>query len=148
MRSTIIRMSMTLFVAVAGIAAAATAAGASATLDRIKSGGKITLGYRESSVPFSYLGAEQKPVGLSMELCAAVVEQVKTALNMQRLEVGYVPVNASNRIPLLQNGTIDIECGSTTNSLDRQKQVAFSVATYVTSPRWLVMASSGIADVK
>jgi glutamate/aspartate transport system substrate-binding protein len=142
------RTSLLLFLTVASIAVAATVEAASPTLDKIKATGKITLGYRESSIPFSYLGGEQKPVGLSMDLCAAVVEKVKAELKTPGLEVAYTPVNPSNRIPLLQNGTIDIECGSTTNSADRQKQVAFSVATFVTSPRWLVMASSGISDVK
>src|ERR1700730_10259735 len=120
----------------------------SQTLEKIRASGKLALGYREASIPFAYLGADQKPVGLSLDLCSAVVEKVKSELGLDKLEVGYVAVNASNRIPLLQNGTIDVECGSTTNTLDRQKQVAFSVATYVTSPRWLVLAASNISDPK
>ena len=120
----------------------------SQTLEKIRDTGKLALGYREASIPFAYLGSDQKPVGLSLDLCAAVAEKVKSSLKLDKLDVTYVAVNASNRIPLLQNGTIDIECGSTTNTLDRQKQVAFSVATYVTSPRWLVLAASNISDCR
>ena len=120
---------------------------ASQTLDKIRETGKIALGYREASIPFAYLGADNKPTGLSLELCAAVAEQIKSELKRPALEIEYVPVNASNRIPLLQNGTIDIECGSTTNTADRQKQVSFSIATYVASPRWLVSASSAVTGL-
>jgi len=121
---------------------------ASQTLDKIKQVGKITFGYREASIPFAYLGADQKPTGLSLDLCSAVADKIKVMLQRLELEVEYVPVNASNRIPLLQNSTIDVECGSTTNTAERQKQVAFSVATYVASPRWLVSASSQLMEPK
>jgi glutamate/aspartate transport system substrate-binding protein len=119
---------------------------ASQTLDKIKEVGKITFGYREASIPFAYLGADQKPTGLSLELCSAVADRVKVALQRSTLEIEYVPVNASNRIPLLQNGAIDVECGSTTNTAERQKQVSFSIATYVASPRWLVSGSSRVTE--
>jgi glutamate/aspartate transport system substrate-binding protein len=121
---------------------------ASQILDKIKQVGKITFGYREASIPFAYLGADQKPTGLSLDLCAAVADKIKVMLQRLELEIEYVPVNASNRIPLLQNSTIDVECGSTTNTAERQKQVAFSVATYVASPRWLVSASSQLMEPK
>lgn len=121
---------------------------ASQTLDKIREVGRITFGYREASIPFAYLGADQKPTGLSLELCSAVADKVKVVLQRSALEIEYVPVNASNRIPLLQNGTIDVECGSTTNTAERQKQVSFSIATYVASPRWLVSASSGVTEPK
>jgi len=130
------------------VGATATAQTRGTTLDKVRSTGTLTLGYREASIPFSYLGAKQEPVGFSLDLCAAIAEKIKAELNLSKLEVAYVPVNASNRIPLLQNGTVDIECGSTTNTLDRQKQVAFSVATFVSQPSWLTMASSGIVDAK
>ena len=117
---------------------------ASQTLEKIGELGKITFGYRETSIPFAYLGADHKPTGLSLDLCAAVADRLRSELHRPGLEIEYVPVNASNRIPLLQNGTIDIECGSTTNTADRQKQVSFSLATYVASPRWLVSAASPI----
>jgi glutamate/aspartate transport system substrate-binding protein len=138
-----------LSIAAATVAAApAQAQAKSQTLEKIRDTGKLTFGYREASIPFAYLGADQKPVGLSLDLCAAVAEKVKSELKLDKLEIAYVAVSASNRIPLLQNGTIDVECGSTTNTVDRQKQVAFSVATYVTSPRWLVLAASSISDSK
>jgi glutamate/aspartate transport system substrate-binding protein len=120
---------------------------ASQTLDKVRETGKIAFGYREASIPFAYLGADNKPTGLSLELCAAVAERIKSELKRPALEIEYIPVNASNRIPLLQNGTIDIECGSTTNTAERQKQVAFSIATYVASPRWLVAAASPVAGL-
>ncbi|MDE5441734.1 transporter substrate-binding domain-containing protein [Bradyrhizobium sp. CSA207] len=119
---------------------------ASQTLDKIKEVGKVTFGYREASIPFAYLGADQKPTGLSLDLCSAVADKIKSVLKRSVLQIDYVPVNASNRIPLLQNGTIDVECGSTTNTAERQKQVSFSIATYVASPRWLVSASSRVTE--
>lgn len=121
---------------------------ASQTLDKIREASKITFGYREASIPFAYLGSDQKPTGLSLDLCSAVADRIKAVLQRPALGIEYVPVNASNRIPLLQNGTIDVECGSTTNTADRQKQVSFSVATYVASPRWLVSASSEVKEPK
>jgi glutamate/aspartate transport system substrate-binding protein len=128
-----------------------SAAADSPTLTRIKSSGAITIGYREASIPFSYLGADQKPVGFSLDLCAAIVEQIKADLKLSSLSVNYTPVNSSNRIPLIQNGTVDIECGGTANDRKRQEQVSFSVATFVSQPRWLVKADSGLksaADLK
>jgi glutamate/aspartate transport system substrate-binding protein len=120
---------------------------ASQTLEKIKELGKITFGYREASIPFAYLGAGQEPTGLSLDLCSAVADELRFELHRPGLETEYVAVNASNRIPLLQNGTIDIECGSTTNTADRQKHVSFSIATYVASPRWLVSAASPIVEL-
>lgn len=114
------------------------------TLQKIKETGAITLGYRESSVPFSFLDGQQKPVGISMDLCAAIVDKVKQQLNMPKLEVKQVAVNSSNRIPLVVNGTVDVECGGTANNAARQKQVAFSVATFVSQPLWLVRVDSGV----
>src|SRR3981189_580514 len=96
--------------AVASVAATTAQAQAkSQTLEKIRDSSKLTLGYREASIPFAYLGADQKPVGLSLDLCAAVAEKVKSSLKLDKLDVAYVAVNASNRIPLLQNGTIDVE---------------------------------------
>lgn len=121
------------------------------TLKKIKETGTITLGYRESSVPFSYLDAQQKPVGISMDLCQVIVAKVKQQLNLQKLEVKEVAVNSSNRIPLVVNGTVDVECGGTANNAARQKQVSFSVATFVSQPLWLVRTDAGVkqpADLK
>lgn len=139
---------LTLAVAAGVATQSGTARADGGTLDKIRASGTITLGYRESSVPFSYLDADQKPIGFSIELCKAVADQVKTVLKLDKLTVAYAPVNASNRIPLLQNGAIDVECGSTTISVERLKQVAFSVTTFVSQPRWLVTAASGITDTK
>lgn len=120
----------------------------SLTLEKIKNDGTLTLGYRESSVPFSYLGSDATPLGLAIDLCNAIADQVKSQLNLPNLQVKYIPVNPANRIPLLQNGTIDIECGSTTNTLERQKQVAFSIPTFVGETTWLTLESSGITNTQ
>ncbi|CAL93059.1 transporter substrate-binding domain-containing protein [Azoarcus olearius] len=133
--------------AAAGLAAPAHAAEPTGTLKKIKDSGTITVGHRESSVPFSYLDADQKPVGYAMDLCAKVVDAVKDELKLPKLEVKYQAVTSQNRIPLMQNGTIDIECGSTTNSVQRQQQVGFSVNYFVTSVRMAVRKDSGIKDI-
>lgn len=114
------------------------------TLQKIKDTGTITIGHRESSIPFSYLDGNQKPVGYSMELCNKVVDAVKKELKMPALVTKLTPVTSQTRIPLMTNGTIDLECGSTTNSLERQKQVAFGVTTFVSPVRMVVKADSGI----
>jgi glutamate/aspartate transport system substrate-binding protein len=119
---------------------------ASQTLDKIRETGEITFGYRDASIPFAYIGSDQKPTGLSLDLCSAVADKIKAELHVPELKTAYVPVNGSNRIPLVQNGTVDVECGSTTNTAERQKQVAFTVATYVASPRWLVPTSSSVKE--
>ncbi|MFO1234667.1 MAG: amino acid ABC transporter substrate-binding protein [Rivihabitans pingtungensis] len=130
------------------IAAALCAAPALAddlpTLQKIKSSGTIVVGHRESSIPFSYLDGNQKPVGYSMDLCNKIVEEVKKELKMPALVTKLTPVTSQTRIPLMTNGTIDLECGSTTNSLERQKQVAFGVTTFVSPVRMVVQADSGI----
>jgi len=123
---------------------------AGATLDRIKSSKAISIGYREASIPFSYLGADQKPVGFSMDLCADLVKRLEADLG-EKLAVNLVAVNSSNRIPLIQNGTIDIECGGTSSSKKRLEQVMFSVSTFASQPAWLTMTDSGLkssADIK
>jgi glutamate/aspartate transport system substrate-binding protein len=119
----------------------------STTLAKIKETGSITIGYRESSIPFSYLDRDQRPVGFSLDLCAPIVAQIKSELKLADLSVKYIPVSSSSRIPLIQNGTVDIECGGTSSSLARQKQVNFTVATFVSQPRWLARTDSGIANV-
>lgn len=123
----------------------------SETLQKIKETGTITFGYRESSIPFSYLDGQQKPVGFSIDLCQKIADKVKQQLGLSNLAIKQVAVNSSNRIPLVANGTVDIECGGTANNLARQKQVSFSVATFAGQPRWLTRTDSGIkksADLK
>ncbi|UFW51488.1 MULTISPECIES: amino acid ABC transporter substrate-binding protein [Bradyrhizobium] len=112
------------------------------TLDNIKSKKAITIGYREASIPFSYLGGDQKPVGFSLDLCAHIVDRLKADLSTPDLHVKLTPVNSSNRIPLIQNGTIDIECGGTASSKQRLEQVSFSVSTFASQTAWLAKVSS------
>ena len=130
-----------------GIAATVSAQELTGTLKKIKDTGTITIGYRESSIPFSYLDDKQQPIGYAMDLCMKVVEAVKTELKMPNLKVNLQPVSSSNRIPLLQNGTIDMECGSTTNSVDRQKQVAFGPTYFVINVTAAVKKNSGIKSL-
>jgi glutamate/aspartate transport system substrate-binding protein len=114
------------------------------TLKKIKETGAITVGHRESSIPFSYLDDKQQPIGYAMDLCMKVVDAVKTELKMPNLKVNLAPVTSGNRIPQLQAGNIDMECGSTTNSVDRQKQVSFGPTYFVINVTAAVKKSSGI----
>ena len=116
------------------------------TLQKIKESGTISLGHRESSIPFSYYDDKQQVVGFSYDLQMKVVDAVKKKLNLPSLQVKLTPVTSQNRIPLVQNGTIDIECGSTTNNLERQKQVSFSNTIFVVGTRLLTKKTSGIKD--
>jgi len=117
------------------------------TLKKIKETKTLVIGFRESSVPFSYLDNQQKPIGYSMDLCNKVVDSVKAKLKMPDLNVQLQPVTSANRIPLLQNGTVDMECGSTTNSVKRQEQVSFGNTTFVTNVKVVVKKSSGIKSL-
>ncbi len=114
------------------------------TLKKIKDTGAITIGYRESSIPFSYLDDKQQPIGYAMDLCMKVVDAVKAELKMPNLKVNLQPVTSGNRIPQLQAGNIDMECGSTTNSVDRQKQVSFGPTYFVINVTAAVKKNSGI----
>ncbi|WP_432723751.1 glutamate/aspartate ABC transporter substrate-binding protein [Jeongeupia wiesaeckerbachi] len=127
-------------------AASAQAEELTGTLKKIKETGTIVVGHRDSSIPFSYLDASQKPVGYSMDLSAKIVDAVKKELKMPSLVVRYNLVTSQTRIPLVQNGTVDVECGSTTNNLERQKQVAFSMGIFEIGTRLLVKKSSGVKD--
>jgi glutamate/aspartate transport system substrate-binding protein len=121
------------------------------TLQKAKDTGVFTIGHRESSVPLSYLDDSAHPVGFSVDLCRRVADAVKARVGRPDLRIEYVPVNSSNRIPLVQNGTVDIECGSTVNYLVRQQQVAFSVTTFPVQKQILakkVSAISGIDDLR
>ncbi|MBU6272977.1 MAG: transporter substrate-binding domain-containing protein [Betaproteobacteria bacterium] len=134
---------------IAGIAALFVSASVSAqdlagTLKKIKETGTITIGHRESSIPFSYLDDKQQPIGYAMDLCMKVVDAVKAELKLPNLKVALQPVTSSNRIPLLQNGTIDLECGSTTNSVQRQQQVAFGPTYFVINVTAAVKKTSGV----
>jgi glutamate/aspartate transport system substrate-binding protein len=136
------------------LALAATVFGAAAhaegRLDQIKATGAISLGYRDASLPFSYLDDNQKPIGYSMDICNGVVKAVSKAIG-KPVEIKLVPVTSSTRIPLVANGTVDLECGSTTNNLERQNQVSFAPTTFVTANRYIAKKSANIktlADLK
>lgn len=123
---------------------AASAQGLGPTLQKIKQSGTITIGHRDSSIPFSYLDDNQHPIGFSLDLCSLVVDKVKTTLGLPALKIAYQPVNSSNRIPLVKNGTVDMECGSTANTIQRQSEVAFSVTFYAPQFKWIALKSSGL----
>ena len=121
------------------------------TLKKIKETGSITLGVRDSSIPFSYLDDKQSYQGYSIDLCMKAVTAIQKQLGLTALNVKMNPVTSATRIPLMANGTVDIECGSTTNNLERQKQVAFAPTTFITANRLLSKKASGIntlADMK
>jgi ABC-type amino acid transport substrate-binding protein len=121
------------------------------TLDKVKGSGSIAVAYRESSIPFSYLDDKAQPTGFGWEICMRIVDEVKKATGRADLKVTTQAVTSANRIPLLVNGTIDIECGSTTNNSDRAKQVAFATNYFYTGTRLLVKAGSpvkSVADLK
>ena len=117
------------------------------TLKKIKDTGTITIGHRDASIPFSYYDDQQKPVGYSMDICARIVEDVKKAAKMPNLKVNYQLVTSANRIPLMANGTIDLECGSTTNNLERQQQVGFTITHFVTANRFLSKKAGNLKTV-
>ncbi|MGB4064982.1 MAG: glutamate/aspartate ABC transporter substrate-binding protein [Azonexus sp.] len=118
----------------------------SATLKKIKETGSITLGHRESSIPFSYYDDKQQVIGYSHELMLKVVDGIKSELKLAKIDTRLMPVTSANRITLIQNGTVDIECGSTTNNLERGKQVGFSTTIFVIGTRLLTKKDSGIKD--
>ena len=117
------------------------------TLDKVKQAGTITLAYRESSIPFSYLDDKAQPVGFGHEICLKIVDEVKKATGRSDLKVQLQAVTSANRIPLLQNGTIDIECGSTTNNSERGKQVQFATNYFYTGTKFLVKAGAPVKSL-
>ncbi|CAJ0784957.1 transporter substrate-binding domain-containing protein [Ralstonia holmesii] len=130
---------------VAGLAVAAEGIQAQ-TLEKIAAADKITVGYREAAVPFSYLLAPNKAVGFSVDLTQAIVDDVRARLKKPSLQVDSIPVTGTNRIPLLVNGTYDLECGSTTNTSARGKEVAFSINFFYAGTRLLTKRDSGIKN--
>ena len=118
------------------------------TLKKIKDSNTISLGVRETSMPFSYLDDKQNIVGYSIDLCYKIVDAIKVELNLPNLQVKQTPVISQTRVPLVANGTIDLECGSTTNTFTRQKQVEFSHVTFIGGTRLLVRANAGIKEVE
>ena len=118
------------------------------TLKKIKDNGQIVMGHRESSVPFAYMESDGKPIGYTVDLCNKIIDRVKKTLNMPNLKVKLVPVTSQTRIPLLANGTIDIECGSTTNNLTRSKQISYLHVTFITGTKLAVRKGSGIKEIE
>src|SRR6266436_4725206 len=142
---------LTLLAAAAALCIALPATGQEGTLKKIKDSGSITIGHRDASIPFSYYDDKQQPVAYAPDLCLRIADAVKAALKMPKLEIKYQLVTSANRIPLMANGTIDLECGSTTNNLARQEQVWFTITHFVTANRWVAKKSSNIkslADLK
>src|SRR5256885_10171867 len=133
-----------LLAAAAALAFATAASAQEGTLKKIKDSGAITIGHRDASIPFSYYDDKQQVVGYAVDLCHRIVDAVKTELKMPKLETKYQLVTSANRIPLMANGTIDLECGSTTNNLERQKQVWFTITHFVTANRWVAKKASSI----
>ena len=143
-------MHRTLKAAVAALACALISAPALAqegTLDKIKKTGTITVGHRDASIPFSYYDDKQQPVGYAVDICMRIVNAVKQELKLPSIQVNYQLVTSANRIPLMANGTIDLECGSTTNNLERQKQVWFTNTHFVTANRWVAKKSANIKSL-
>src|SRR3954471_3284765 len=131
--------------------ASAQAADQGGTLEKIKDSGSITIGHRDASLPFSYYDDQQKPIGYAMDLCLRIVDAVKTELKLPKLDVKYQLVTSANRIPLMANGTIDLECGSTTNNAARQKEVAFTMTHFLTANRVVSKKTANLkseADLK
>ena len=133
--------------AAAAVGLSAPALAQEGTLQKIKSSGSITIGHRDASIPFSYYDDKQQVVGYAVDLCHRIVEAVKTELKMPKLETKYQLVTSANRIPLMANGTIDLECGSTTNNLERQKQVSFTITHFVTANRFVSKKAANLKNI-
>jgi len=124
-----------------------SAIASSATLDKIKATGAVTMGVRESSIPMSYTTGDSRFDGFHIEVCRMILNDIKDKLGMSTLRINYQPVTAQNRMPLVQNGTVDIECGTTTNNTARQRDVSFANTLYVEEVRIAVKANSGINSI-
>lgn len=136
-----------LLLALFACALCAAPAVAQDTLKKIRDSGAITIGHRDASIPFSYYDDKQQPVGFSLDLCAKVVDAVKAELKMPKLDVKYQLVTSANRIPLIANGTVDLECGSTTNNVARQKEVSFAITHFLTANRYVTKKASNIKSI-
>jgi glutamate/aspartate transport system substrate-binding protein len=142
------KKSIVLFsVAIALAAGSVHAQELTGRLKKIKDTGAITLGHRDSSIPFSFLDDSQKPIGYSMDICNKIADAVKAELKLPKLEVKLAPVTSATRLPLIANGTVDLECGSTTNNTERQQQVSFAPTTFVTATRFVAKKSAKLSDL-
>jgi glutamate/aspartate transport system substrate-binding protein len=139
---------LTLALAALAIATAPLAAQElTGTLKKIKDTGSITIGHRDASIPFSYYDDKQQPVGFAMDICARIVDAVKSELKLPSIDVKYQLVTSANRIPLMANGTVDLECGSTTNNVARQQQVSFTNSHFITASRYVTKKASKIGKI-
>ena len=144
-------MKTTLTLALLALACAAHPARAevlTGTLKKVRDSGAITIGHRENSIPFSFLDEKQQAVGYSMDICAAILEEVKRELSLATLTVKLAPVTPQTRLQLMSNGSIDLECGSTTNTLTRQKQVSFAPTTFISGTKLLVKKSARVKSYR
>jgi glutamate/aspartate transport system substrate-binding protein len=135
-------------IAAGAVAGAANAQPLTGTLKKIKDSGTITVGHRDTSIPFSYYDDKQQVVGYAIDICLHIVDAIKANLKMGKINVKYNPVTSATRIPLMANGTIDLECGSTTNNFERQKQVGFTITHFVTANRYVAKKKSNIKSLK
>ena len=133
--------------AASALSTAALAEEPTGTLQKIKETGSITIGYRETSLPFSYIDDSQKPLGFALDICNKIVDEIKATLKLDKLEVKLTPVSSATRIPLMTNGTIDLECASTTNNIERQRLVSFSPTYFLTANRFVAKAASGLKTI-
>ena len=140
-------ISSIIFALIVLFAGVNSALAASVTLDKIKSSGSITMGVRESSIPMSYTTGDSRFDGYHVEICRMILADIKDKLGMNTLRINYQPVTSQNRVPLVQNGTVDIECGTTTNNVNRAKDVGFANTLYVEEVRIAVKANSGIKSI-
>jgi glutamate/aspartate transport system substrate-binding protein len=118
------------------------------TLKKIKDSGTITLGYRESSLPFSYLNLRRQPIGYAIDLCREIVDEVSSTLGREDITIAFAPVTSADRLDKVKSGAVDLECGSTTNNLDRQKQVAFSPIYFIAGTKLMVPANSAVSSYR
>ena len=137
-----------LVAALAAFAVSVPAVAQEGTLKKIKDSGAITIGHRDASLPFSYYDDKQQPIGYAMDLCAKIVDAVKAELKMPNIKTNYQLVTSANRIPLMANGTIDLECGSTTNNVARQEQVWFTMTHFVTANRGVSKKSAKLKTLQ
>jgi glutamate/aspartate transport system substrate-binding protein len=135
-------LAVTALISISGVAVAA-----SATMDKIKSSGAVTMGVRESSIPMSYTTGDSRFDGYHVEVCRMILGDIKDKLGLNTIRINYQPVTSQNRVPLVQNGTVDIECGTTTNNSARAKDVGFANTLYVEEVRIAVKANSGINSI-
>lgn len=141
-------LAVTAVVAFANIQTVQAGDTGSFVLDRIQERGVVNMGHRESSVPFSYIGDDGEPQGYSIDICNMFVDEIRKTLKMPDIKINHVPVTSQTRIALMANGTIDLECGSTTNNLTRQKQVDYLAITFITGTKLRSKKGSGITEIE